>query len=432
MAFVLRAGDPEPSIVPLGVATSIDALVASWRRLMLDEIAGASGRGTGASLETLGTQLRRRIWDPLTTHINGVSRVFVVPDGPLNLVPIGALPAERGGYVIEREPVIHYLSAERDIVRPEERPTGSAGLLAIGGPAFSDVSSFAALTRSKSQQPVAPPSASGAMPDGQHGQSFRGSTPGCQRFSSIDFKALPGSRVEAEVIARLWDQIGLEKPSGQNRAQVLTGPLATERAFKEFGPKRRILHLATHGFFLGDECGPTIEGTRAVGGLTTTAKSSTAFPLSRPSAEAVENPLLLSGLALAGANRRASAGLDEEDGILTSEEVAALNLEGVEWAVLSACDTGLGTLSAGEGVFGLRRAFQMAGVRTVIMSLWPVEDRATRHWMEALYRARLVDHLDTADSMREASLALIRARRAKGQTTHPFFWAAFVAAGDWR
>ena len=145
-----------------------------------------------------------------------------------------------------------------------------------------------------------------------------------------------------------------------------------------------------------------------------------------------ENPLLLSGLALAGANRRAAVGPDEDDGILTAEEVASLNLGSVEWAVLSACDTGLGTVAAGEGVLGLRRAFQVAGARTVIMSLWSVDDRAARQWMDALYRARLVQRLDSANAMREASVTFIRDRRAKGQSTHPFYWGSFVAAGDWR
>ena len=171
-----------------------------------------------------------------------------------------------------------------------------------------------------------------------------------------------------------------------------------------------------------------------MGGLTAAAKSAAPAMVdgSRRSVDAGESPLLLSGLALAGANRRAAAGIDEDDGILTAEEVAALNLEGVEWAVLSACDTGLGTVTAGEGVLGLRRAFQVAGVRTVIMSLWSVEDQAARQWMAALYRARLDDRLDTADAVRQASLTVFRERRAKRQSTHPFYWASFVAAGDWR
>jgi len=145
-----------------------------------------------------------------------------------------------------------------------------------------------------------------------------------------------------------------------------------------------------------------------------------------------ENPLLLAGLALAGANRRGPAALDQDEGILTAEEIAGLNLQGTEWAVLSACDTGLGEIRAGEGVFGLRRAFQIAGVRTVIMSLWSVEDRSAQIWMQALYEGRLQKNLNTADAVHGASIAVLRDRRAKGQSTHPFYWAAFVAAGDWR
>jgi CHAT domain-containing protein len=145
-----------------------------------------------------------------------------------------------------------------------------------------------------------------------------------------------------------------------------------------------------------------------------------------------ENPLLLSGLAFAGANRRMTATLEQDDRLLTAEEIAGLNLQGTEWAVLSACATGLGEIRAGEGVFGLRRAFQVAGARTVIMSLWSVEDESTRVWMRALYEKRLKQRLDTATAVREAGLTVLRARRAKGLSTHPFYWAAFVAAGDWR
>ena len=145
-----------------------------------------------------------------------------------------------------------------------------------------------------------------------------------------------------------------------------------------------------------------------------------------------ERPLSLSGLALAGANRRARTRPDEDDGILTAEEVATLELDGVEWAVLSACDTDVGGIEAGEGVFGLRRAFQIAGAQTVILSLWSVDDRATVRWMRSLYDARFRQRHTTAQAMHDASTAVLHDRRARGQSTHPFYWAPFVAAGEWR
>ena len=195
----------------------------------------------------------------------------------------------------------------------------------------------------------------------------------------------------------------------------MIGAAATERAFKTRAAGHRVLHLATHGFFIEGRC--------------TSALDASALP--RSANVARENPLLLSGLVLAGANRRDAVAPDQEDGVLTAEEVAALNLSGVEWAVLSGCDTGVGEIRAGEGVFGLRRAFQLAGARTVIMSLWPVEDQSTQQWMAALYGNRL-RNLSTADAVRNASLSVLRDRRARGASTHPLYWAAFVATGDWR
>ncbi len=100
--------------------------------------------------------------------------------------------------------------------------------------------------------------------------------------------------------------------------------------------------------------------------------------------------------------------------------------------MLSACETGVGALEAGEGVLVLRRTFQVAGVGTVIMSLWEVEDEAAREWMRALYRRRFEEHLSTTEAVRAAGLEVLNARRERGESTHPFFWGAFIAAGDWR
>jgi CHAT domain-containing protein len=209
--------------------------------------------------------------------------------------------------------------------------------------------------------------------------------------------------------------------SSTGEVTVLSGRSATETAVTHALAGHRIVHLASHGFFLDASCLPAVPGSRAVGAL---ARAAAHEPIM------AENPLVLAGLALAGANG-VPGGDRDDDGILTAEEVAGLNLLGTEWAVLSACDTGAGQIAAGEGVIGLRRAFQVAGVRTVIMSLWSVDDQAARTWMRNLYEARFDHHLSTSESVRAASARVLADRRMRAVTTHPFFWAAFVAVGDW-
>lgn len=403
MAFVLREGH-HPVAVPLGTASLIDAAVSRWRH----QVGGA------LPSRASGSELRRLAWDPIVPHIAAVERIFIVPEGSLSLVPFAALPTGSRGWLIEEAPVIHYLTAERDLVRIESKPAGNAqGLLAVGGAAFGR-------STPGSTVPRLPPSTAiaAAQSDASAPATLRGAGRPCADLQSIRFQPLTGTLREVQELSTMWTQ---PVPS-DGQAQLLTGRDATETRLKQQAPRHRVLHLATHGFFLGGDCSPAVAGTRGVGGL------------SRVSGELApaENPLLLSGLALAGANRRAAAAPDEDDGILTAEEVASLDLSGVEWAVLSACDTGVGEIKAGEGVFGLRRAFQVAGARTVIMSLWSVEDQATRAWMRALYEARFQKRLSTADAVHAASLSMLQERRAKGQSTHPFFWAAFVAAGDWR
>jgi CHAT domain-containing protein len=421
IAFVIRDGQSDIAVVSLGSATPIDTLVTNWRRETA-RIAGAPSQSDAEmNYRSAGAALRRRVWDPLREHLAGATTVFVVPDGTLNLVSLAALPVGTSNYLIDEGPVIHYLSAERDLVASPSPSSATRGLLAVGGAAFNDATLFA-----RASKPASTPLASDVEVTAASLRTSSTDTlrAGCGTLQSMQFTPLAGTSREVRDVAAFWTD---------SSADVLEGHAATEQAFKQKAPGRRVIHLATHGFFLGNDC-VQVGTTRSVGGLATTQ----AKPASRPgqtkrsNAAPTENPLLLSGLALAGANRRAAAGPDEDDGILTAEEVTALNLEGVEWAVLSACDTGLGEVKAGEGVFGLRRAFQVAGVRTVIMSLWPVDDQATRVWMRALYQGRLQKRLSTADAMHQASLSVLRERRARHQSTHPFYWAAFVAAGDWR
>jgi CHAT domain-containing protein/tetratricopeptide (TPR) repeat protein len=406
-AFVLRSGVP-PAAISLGAVSAIDALVTEWR----DGIAatghlGSPPGGPRRASRVSGASLRRMVWDPIASRLGGATRVFIVPDGALSLVPFAALPIGPRSFLLETGPVIHYLSAERDVIPRTRAAAAERGLLAVGGPSFDSRPIGSSVTPSRT-------SASKTKT-----ASLRGSEL-CGGLQGVRFQPLDGTLQEVQEVSRLWSASAVS--SGEiDSAQLLVGRQASEATFKLEAQRYRVLHLATHGFFLDDSCAPTrTAGTRGVGGLTSKAT-------------VVQNPLRLSGLAFAGANRRAApTASGDEDGILIAEEVAALNLQGVEWAVLSACDTGLGEIKAGEGVFGLRRAFQIAGARTVIMSLWSVDDQATRLWMRALYEGRLQKHLSTADAMHQASLSVLRARRAAGQSTHPFYWAGFVAAGDWR
>jgi CHAT domain-containing protein len=140
----------------------------------------------------------------------------------------------------------------------------------------------------------------------------------------------------------------------------------------------------------------------------------------------------LSGLAFAGANRGAQTDSTAADGVLTAEEISNLDLQGVATVVVSGCNTGIGVVRVREGMFGLRRAFEVAGARTLVVGLWSLRDDDSRAWMEEFYDARLVLSLGTAEAVHAASLAMLGRQRSRGGTGHPYSWAGFVATGDWQ
>ena len=393
VAIVLRPGPDSPAAVPLGRAETIERLVEHWRREMSPVLAPsiAGYRRTGAAL-------RSAVWDPLESHLAGVDRVFLVPDGRLALVAFAGLPSWRPGtYLAEDRLAIHYLSSERDLVGEATGASVNAGALIVGAPDFS----------------AAPVTAPPARP------SSRGSA-SCLSLTGLSFEPLPGSRAEADGIAKLWHA---RRAGEQPRppAVLLTGARASEGEVKASIAGNRIVHLATHGFFLSESCVPVGRRVRGVGGVVTKGKP----------AGTERHPLRLSAVVLAGANRRPNT-TSSEDGILTAEELASLDLTGTEWLVLSACETGVGDATVSEGVLGLRRAARVAGAATLIFSLWSVDDQITARWMNAVYHARLMDRLDTAAAVQRASLQILQERRAAGRSTHPVFWAGFVATGDWR
>jgi CHAT domain-containing protein len=205
----------------------------------------------------------------------------------------------------------------------------------------------------------------------------------------------------------LRDVTGALERIGGLRVERYCGSEALEEVLKGIRSSPRVLHIATHGFFCEDR---------------------------KPNVgEHPENPLLRCGLALAGANRfLEDSDTDRpgiEDGILTAFEVSGLNLLGSELAVLSACETGIGDVRNGEGVFGLRRAFQLAGTRALLMSMWDISDKGTCALMERFY-SNWLSGMSKKRALRQAVLSTIGARREKLGKAHPFFWGAFVLVGD--
>jgi len=401
IAFVF-GGSGVPTAIPIGDASRIDPLVKEWAAQVT---AAAAMRDrpwamrAEAACRAAGGALRKAIWDPVLDALGTVEGVLIVPAGSLQRVNFGALPDSGKSYLVERSLVMHYATSESDIAATHTRTPHGSGLLAIGGVEFGTPPANRDRTRS------------GAAASGR----LEGD---CDRFYDATFRPLPESRREVEEIAKTWGD--------EATVTLMTSTQATENAFKRSAPGKRVIHLATHGFFLDpNRCLQELASSRGIGGLETTVR-----PRPRPAFDQA-SPLLLSGLALAAANRRSEATPHEEDGILTAEEVASLDLRGVEWAVLSACDTGIASTGGGEGILGLRRAFRTAGASTLVISLWPVQDEAAREWMRALYKNRLSGGTATAQAVRSATLDVLRSRRAQGLSTSPFFWAAFVATGDW-
>ena len=214
---------------------------------------------------------------------------------------------------------------------------------------------------------------------------------------------LQGTKDEAEHIAGIMRQTNIN-------CNLFEGDLGSEESFKALsGGKTDIIHLATHGYFL--------EGEKA--DMNDFMKSLS--PLARQKTDSVIDPLLRSGLILSGGN---SAWLGKEvpegieDGVLTALEISTMNLSGTDMVVMSACETGLGDITS-DGVFGLQRAFKMAGVQTLVMSLWKVDDNATSLMMQTFY-----EHLLSGMSKREAFNLAQAAVRAK--YPEPYYWAGFI------
>lgn len=416
LVHVVRADQPVRSI-DLGAVDSLTDLVQTWR----------SDFGQSPAAVEAAQELRQQIWDPLQESLSGVTMVYVSPDGVLGQFPLGALPGTDPEKYLLEELAIVMLPVPQGLpaMLAESPPSADVTrdrFCLVGGVDYEQVSSA-----EDTPQPETPESSSAlqmlAVRGSQHQQ----------------YGALPGTLAEVKTIESLIRQ---HRPSAQ--ATILQGSLASESLFAEVATGHRYLHIATHGFFAPE----SVKNALAASSTDISRPASGSDPSSRRIVGS--HPDLLSGLVFAGANQPTAIG--EDDGILTAAEVQSLDLRGVELAILSACETGLGRTAGGEGIIGLQRAFQLSGAKTTITSLWQVDDAATQALMVEFYRNLFERKLSKLESLRQAQIWLLNHPSTieghdlstRGSITKvkplsstpnptrslPAYWAAFQLSGD--
>ncbi|MBL8852328.1 MAG: CHAT domain-containing protein [Planctomycetaceae bacterium] len=427
------------TFVELGRKEEIDHLISAWRT--------GFGEST-TSAELPGEKLRELIWRPISETLQGVQTILISPEGAINSLPLAALPGNEAGSYLVDEYTFVVIPFFQDLLKQQEvqlaERSVSPSLLLVGGVDFDNESNTNASvavedkTYAEEQR--------NDLSSVQLGQALAdiGSIPkrsvvGREAFGT--FSTLPGTLPE---IQRIRESFGLAFRSVSNASiDVLTGTNASKSRFQKLAPKYRYLHLATHGFFTPESFHSAFQ----------TSNRERPMPVHIGNGLDIgigAHPGLLSGLVFAGANRASTPPMGDR-GILSASEVSEMDLTGVDLAVLSACETGMGQIAGGEGVFGLQRAFQISGASTTLTSLWRVDDQATRVLMSRFYDNLWVKKMSKAEALREAQRWMrshptevrIEINKLRGgedeqdvlteQTYEsPRYWAAGVLSGEWR
>ncbi len=377
-AYILRSTGT-PQWLDLGAAEPINKAVAEFRyRLSRPD----------TSPQEIARTLDQQVMEPIRQKLGNAKHILLSPDSQLNLIPFAALVDENNQYLIENYNIT-YLTTGRDLIKLNiDFPTKQPPVL-VANPEYDTPGN---------------PTSVRLVANNKRDDTKSTRDLGSILFApeNLSFAALQGTKAEAEAIAPMLSDVTL-----------LTESNATENAIKQVNAPE-ILHIATHGFFLEDleEVPPPTLGDGF----------NTSFPQATP--QKLENPLLRSGLALAGFNPRQSG---DEDGVMTALEIANLSLGGTKLVVLSACDTGVGDINVGEGVYGLRRALSLAGSESQVISLWQVDDFATKDLMVKYYQ-RVLNNEGRSEAMRQTQLEMLGTEKYQ----HPYYWASFIPSGDWR
>jgi CHAT domain-containing protein len=394
-AWVIPASDEGPvKVVDLGEAELIERAVAELQDAIQQAETLVEKDGDQQANDALQKTLKplaELAWKPISEHVADKEHLILSPDGALWLVPWAALPLDDGKCVLEKYR-LRYVVSGRELVQQRTARTGISAPVVLADPDFN-------LDQRQ------------GLPKDDAGPTNSIARRSASRLNDVE--RLPGTAREAKAIQASLARIG------ENEPVVFLDRAATETQFKNlFRP--RVLVLSTHGFFLEDQKSVSENNRSGAEDSSRAAKTAEGQP--------IENPLLRCGLLLAGCNRRNSVSNGIDDGVLTGLEIVGTDLRGTELVVLSACETGVGEIRSGEGVAGLRQAFQLAGAQSVVATLWKIPDQETAQLMNDFF-VYLSQGKSRSEALRYAQLAQIKSRRERFGAAHPYYWAAFTLTG---
>ncbi|MDP2278041.1 MAG: CHAT domain-containing protein, partial [Nitrospirota bacterium] len=388
LAFVLiPQKEPEVKLIEISDAEDIEKHIKTYIQEM-NRIKTIGQIPDKAALDKAARAIYDLAIKPLEKYIKGRKQLFISPDGNLNLIPFEALVTPSNKYLME-EYTISYISAGRDIIRFTDTNIAKGDALIIADPDYD----MGLMERDKMTKEM------------KVAKTIRGGL--SKDVLNISFDRLPDTKQEADAIEKVLKnkkKLKVKNYQGKNAIE--------EMIFSAETPK--ILHLATHGYFLNDE---ELKGSSETRGITIKLKEDF---MAKDEAVNIENPMLRSGIVFSGVNASLKAGRDE--GMMSAEKILGLNLKGTDLVVLSACETGVGDVKNGEGVFGLKRAFILSGAKTLVMSLWSVPSAETTELMTDFYTL-MSEGRTKAEALRQAKLNMMKKKQ------NPFYWGAFVMTG---
>jgi len=395
-ALLLQPGDEQPQFISLFEEKSLDSLFGSHierRADYVSDLYSFKERGLVAAGKPKKT-LYELIWQPLASQLGDIQKIYFSPSGLLHRLNLGAIPVSDEQTLSDQFNFVQVNSTRQLVIRDQSISSSNDAILFGGVQYDMDSISFVSINEKLLSNDA-------LVTRGE--LSFLYANPALR--GGTFWRYLNHTEKEVSAIAKMLS-------TAEIQTETRIGFSATEEAFRQCGQGKspRIIHLATHGFFFPDPVDKLKTKQLAIG------NDDLVFKIS-------DHPMIRSGLILAGGNhvwRGKPALTGMQDGILTAYEISQMNLSNTELVVLSACETGLGDIKGNEGVYGLQRAFKIAGVQYLIMSLWKVDDRATKDFMITFYQHWLEDRMAIPKAFRQTQ------KEMKERFYSPFLWAGFV------